>query len=96
MTIDIYCNYGVLGAEKVNVYTYHNPHARAVCWDRLTVEIPAGWEVWESQSGETLLVDPAGVSHLIHEVLCGSNVPFLRYYDPQINADRYYKLTIVG
>lgn len=96
MTIDIYCNYGVLGAEKVNVYTYSNPHARAVCWDRLTVEIPAEWEVWESQSGETLLVDPAGVSHLIPEVLCGSNAPHLRYYDPKSDAERYCKLTIVG
>ena len=60
-----------------------------------TVEIPAEWEVWESQSGETLLVDPTGVSHLIPEVLCGCYVPFLRYYDPQSNADRYYKLIIV-
>lgn len=29
-TIDIYCNYGVLGAEKRNVYTYGSPLLTAI------------------------------------------------------------------
>lgn len=43
MNIKIYCNYGVLAAEKRNVYTYGAPEATATCWDEITVEIPEGW-----------------------------------------------------
>lgn len=36
----IYCNHGVLGAEKRNVYTYSNQHAHAVCSDKISVRLP--------------------------------------------------------
>ena len=31
----IYRNYGVLGAEKRNIYTYGTPHVRGVCNNEL-------------------------------------------------------------
>ena len=48
MKIKIYCNYGVLAAEKRKVYTYGMPHPTAACWDEMTVEIPDGWETFEN------------------------------------------------
>ena len=35
MNIKIYCNYGVLGAEKRKKYTFGAPHATADCWEEM-------------------------------------------------------------
>ena len=93
MTINIYCNYGVLGAEKVNVYTYTAPEATADCYDRIAVEIPEGWELCENECGETLVVDPSGMNWLVQEVLCGSKAPHFRYFNQ--SGEHYLRLRVV-
>lgn len=72
-TIDIYCNYGVLGAEKRNVYTYGAPHFRGVCSDQMTVIIPDGWELYETISGSTGVTAPWGWDYELNEVLSDLN-----------------------
>lgn len=39
-TFPIYRNYGVLGAEKRNVYTYWSNHSMGDCADELKVRLP--------------------------------------------------------
>lgn len=68
-TIDLYCNYGVLGSEKMNVYTYGGEHPRATCSDKVTVVIPDTWELYENQMGQTMIMAPWGWSYDINEVL---------------------------
>ena len=36
----IFKNYGVLGAEKRNVYTYAGSHPQGVCSDEMEVRLP--------------------------------------------------------
>lgn len=57
---DIYKNYGILTAEKRAVYSVGGTSMTATCYDKLTVEAPAGWEVWESESGELCATAPDG------------------------------------
>lgn len=79
-TIIIYQNYGVTGAEKRNVYTYGIPHGNAVCWDQIIVEIPKGWEFFESQTGDGCVETPWGQGYLIRDVLCGNKEPRFSAY----------------
>lgn len=79
---DIYKNYGVLGAEKRAVYTVGVPSSTAKCYDRLTVEAPAGWEIWESESGELCATAPCGTNYLVREILCGDDRPTFGYWMP--------------
>lgn len=74
-TIKIYCNYGIVGAEKCNVYTYGIEHESAVCSDVLTVEIPKGWKLCESVMGNKIVESPWGWTYEINQVLCGKNQP---------------------
>ena len=46
--LEIYCNYGVLGSEKRNVYTCGGQHYHAVCSDRMTVVVPDEWELYKN------------------------------------------------
>lgn len=57
-TIEIYCNYGVLAAEKRNVYTYGGQHPTAICSDRMTVKIPEGWDVFQGVTGNVMVEAP--------------------------------------
>lgn len=68
-TIEIYCNYGVLAAEKRNVYTFGAPHATAVCSDKMTVVVPDGWELYQNQMGRIMVTAPWGWDYDINEVL---------------------------
>lgn len=36
----IYKNYGVLGAEKRNIYTYGSEHPLSDCSEEITVQLP--------------------------------------------------------
>lgn len=67
--IEIYCNYGVLAAEKRNVYTYSGEHPNASCSDTMTVEIPEGWDIFQSQIGKVMVTAPWGWDYDINEVL---------------------------
>ena len=80
-TIEIYCNYGVLAAEKRNVYTFGAAHPHATCSDKMTVVIPEGWEVFQNQMGQTMVTAPWGWDYEINEVLQGNEYPCFRAYD---------------
>lgn len=68
-TIEIYCNYGVLAAEKRNVYTFGAEHPHATCSDKMTVAIPEEWEIYQNQAGQTMVTAPWGWDYDINEVL---------------------------
>lgn len=68
-TIEIYCNYGVLAAEKRNVYTFGAPHATATCSDKMTIVAPDGWELYQNEMGRTMVTAPWGWDYDINEVL---------------------------
>lgn len=72
-TIDIYVNYGVLGAEKRNIYTFGAEHPRAACSDKMTVVVPEGWELYQSKAGQTMITAPWGWDYDINEILTDIN-----------------------
>lgn len=90
-TIEIYQNYGVLGAEKRSVYTFGGEHPHAVCSDRLTVEIPEGWELYETVYGDIAVTSPWGQNYAINDVLSGEKYPYFRAYDKDMNL-KVFKL----
>lgn len=95
MKIKIYCNYGVLAAEKRNVYTYGAPHSAATCWDEMTVEIPEGWEAYKNNAGELMVTAPWGWSYSINEVLQGNEKPCFYALDNNMVGHRQY-LKVLG
>lgn len=72
-TIEIYCNYGVLAAEKRNVYTFGGEHPHATCSDKMTVVVPDGWEIYQNQAEQTMITAPWGWDYDINEVLTDIN-----------------------
>lgn len=80
-TIEIYCNYGVLAAEKRNVYTFGAEHPHATCSDKMTVVVPDGWELYQNQMGQTMVTAPWGWDYDINDVLQGDEYPHFRAYD---------------
>lgn len=90
-TIEIYCNYGVLAAEKRNVYTYGAEHPHATCSDKMTVAVPEGWEVYQNQMGQTMVTAPWGWDYEINEVLQGNEYPYFRAYDKDMEM-KVFKL----
>lgn len=72
-TIEIYCNYGVLAAEKRNVYTFGSEHPRATCSDEIVVVVPYGWQIYQNHAGQTMVTSPWGWNYDINEVLTDIN-----------------------
>lgn len=68
-TIEIFCNYGVLAAEKRNVYTFEGEHPYATCSDKMTVVVPDGWEIYRNQIGQIMTTAPWGWDYDINEIL---------------------------
>ena len=95
MNIKIYCNYGVLAAEKRNIYTYGAPHVMATCYDEMTVEIPEGWEAHEDHAGKLMITAPWGWDYDIDEVLRGNEKPCFYALDKNMNGHRQF-LKITG
>lgn len=93
-TIEIYCNYGVLAAEKRNVYTYGGQHPTATCSDKMTVVVPEEWELWENQMGKTMVTAPWGWDYDINEVLQGNEYPYFRAYDNNMDM-KVFKLDVI-
>ena len=89
-TIEIYCNYGVLAAEKRNVYTFGAEHPHATCSDKMTVAVPDGWEVFQNQMGQTMVTAPWGWNYEINEVLQGNEKPCFYALDKNMNGHRAY------
>lgn len=90
MNIKIYCNYGVLAAEKRNIYTYGAPHDAAACYDEMTVEIPEEWEPYENNVGDFMVTAPWGWSYSINEVLQGNEKPCFYALDKSMKGHRTY------
>lgn len=93
-TIEIFKNYGVLGAEKRNVYTYGCEHTRAVCSDKMKVEIPESWELWENAAGQKNVTAPWSWDYEIDEVLAGNERPEFMAMDKEMKL-HHYKLEII-
>ena len=68
----IYRNYGVLGAEKRFVYT-GRPISNL--YEELEIEIPAGWEAYETVTGSVAVSSPWGWNYSLDEVLTGDDRP---------------------
>lgn len=68
-TIEIYCNYGVLAAEKRNIYTFGAKSERGTCADKMTVFVPDDWKLYTGQTGELMVEAPWGWCYDINEVL---------------------------
>lgn len=84
--INGYANYGCLAAEKIAVYTISNPNATATVSEKISIEIPDDWEVWENDAGDTMLTSPWGWEYKADEVIGrtekdGKDVPCLTGYD---------------
>lgn len=90
-TIEIYCNYGVLAAEKRNVYTFGGEHPHATCSGKITVVVPEGWELYQNQMGQTVVAAPWGWDYDINDVLQGNEYPYFRAYDKNMNM-KVFKL----
>ena len=89
-TIEIYCNYGVLAAEKRNVYTFGGEHPRATCSVNMFVVVPVGWELDQNQAGQTMVTAPWGWDYDINEVLQGNEKPCFYALDKGMNGRRAY------
>lgn len=93
--IKIYRNYGVLAAEKRNVYTYSGEAATATASDELIVEIPDAWKFYENAFGEGMVTSPWGWDYSIDEVLYGNIRPEFRAYDKEMSL-RIFPLQVVA
>lgn len=89
-TIEIFCNYGVLAAEKRSVYTFGAPHATATCSDKMTVVVPDGWELYQNEMGRTMVTAPWGWDYEINEVLQGNEKPCFYALDKSMKGHRAY------
>ena len=87
-TLEIYKNYGVLGSEKRNVFTFGAEHATATCSDKTTVAIPDGWNVFETASGRTAVTAPWGWDYDIDDVLQGNKKPYFCAMDHNMHERR--------
>ena len=76
MKTTIYANYNLLGAEKRIVYSL----GRGRLYDELVVDIPDDLSAGVTSYGEPL-ISAGGETYLLHEVLCGNDVPCIRYFD---------------
>ena len=88
-TIEIYENYGCLAAEKRKVYTYGAEHATATCCEKITAEIPDGWELFENTMGQKMVKAPWGWEYGINEVLKGNERPEFCAMDKNGNLKRF-------
>ncbi len=80
-----YINYGVLSAEKRQVWTANTPHAAATCSDKVEIEIPDGWEMFETNAGDIMLTAPWGWDYAPDEVLAGNESPYFIVMDKDGN-----------
>lgn len=85
--IKIYRNYGVLGSEGKNVYTYAGEATTAVASDELIVEVPATWELYENIYGKEMVTAPWGWNYDINEVLAGNKRPEFRVFNKEMKLE---------
>lgn len=88
MNITIFRNHGCLGAEKRKIYTYGGQAETAVCSDKLLVEIPAGWNLFEGCNGRVMVSAPWGWNYDINEVLTGNEFPYFLAIDKDMKSHK--------
>ena len=88
----IYCNYGVLAAEKRNVYTYGCQHSTATCSDEMLVRLPENnvFSLYENKMGELMVETSWGWSYDINDVLQGNDTPCFFAIDDSEKGHRVY------
>lgn len=67
--LKVYKNYGVVSAEKRNIYTYGAEHPYAICSDEITVLVPDDWKLYENYMGKIMVESPWGRCYEINDVL---------------------------
>ena len=89
---EIFCNYGVLGAENRNVYTYGAKHAAATCSDVMTVELPENefFSIYETVTGALAVESSWGLPYDINDVLQGNDKPCFFAIDTDKKGHRVY------
>lgn len=91
----IYCNYGVLSAEKRKVYTYGAEASTAVCSDEMLVRLPENtwFNIFETQMGRLAVETSWGSKYDINEVLQGDEAP--SFYAVDKNGEGH-RVTLVS
>lgn len=89
---EIYCNYGVLVAEKRKVYTYGNENETSVISDKLSVELPENeyFSLHETENGRLFVKSTWGWDYDINEVLTGNKKPYFHALDKNMKAHNVY------
>lgn len=90
--IEIYENFGVLGAEKRSVYTYGGEHPQATCSEKIAVTLPQNenFRLYETATGELAVESSWGWNYSINEVLQGEEKPCFFAVDKEQNGHRVY------
>lgn len=91
-SFEIYCNYGVLRAEKRNVYTYGCEHCHAVCSDKIKVYLPANdlFHTYKNNKGLLMVESEWGFCYEINEILEGDENPCFYALDRDKKGHRVY------
>ena len=89
---EIYCNYGVLGAQKWNTYTYFSEHAHAMYSDKIKVALPENpwFRLFENSYGMLCVDTSWGWWYEINEILQGDKKPCFYALDPDMKGHRVY------
>lgn len=87
----IYCNYGVLGAEKRIVFTY-GATAETCCCEKIMVRLPENdcFGIYETVMGEMAVEAAWGYQYDINDVLQGDKKPCLFALDNEGKGHRVY------
>ena len=90
-SFEIYCNYGVLGAEKRNVYTYGCEHCHAVCSDEMKVYLPANdvFHIYKNHEGLLMVETEWGFCYERRTDILREQ-PLQRRYDRDKKGHRVY------
>lgn len=96
MDFKIYRNYGVLTAEKRDVYTYGGQHFRATCSDEITVRLPENDTfILYKNADDKLMVEAAwGWNYEINEVLQGNDKPCFFAIDSHGKGHRVFLMEV--
>ena len=91
----IYKNYGVLGAEKRNIYTYGIEHPLSDCSEEIAVQLPENdfFKLAENSNGDIFVKSAWGWDYEISEVLRGNEKPCFYALDKDMSGHRVYLVT---
>lgn len=93
---EIYINYGVLGAEKRNAYTYPCPHEHSTYSEKIKVQLPENeyFKLAEDFLGRLIVESTWGWNYDIGDVLEGNERPCFYALDRDWKGHRVYLIEI--